>query len=183
MSSMPFYGRILNSFVQTSLVICLVGVYLQSVIPVPGLTIPAFWVFPAFTIWNPFDISFVTSCITPQEMQGLNPFSDDDTITTCNIPWSYQTMIFGSFLGAIGHLINDAIYKAFKSAEHNTLASLSSSPASGILNDPTASNNLSVIDDQVDIWHQNAAASLETLSLGSTTGLIAALSAPDWFLF
>ena len=41
-------------------------------------------------------------------------------------------------------------------------------------------NAFSGLDDEVEMWHHNAAATIETIALGSSTGLIAALSTPYW---
>ena len=48
---------------------------------------------------------------------GFNPFSDDDYISMCNIPMSYQTMIAGSFIAAWGHMLNDYLYRSVKNVE------------------------------------------------------------------
>lgn len=41
-------------------------------------------------------------------------------------------------------------------------------------------NAFSGLDDEVEMWHHNAAATIETIALGSSTGLIAALSTSYW---
>ena len=41
-------------------------------------------------------------------------------------------------------------------------------------------NAFSGLDDQVEMWHHNAAAYIETMALASSTGLIAALSTSYW---
>lgn len=192
------WGRIVNSTVQTVLTGILIGIYTQETIPVPAAIIPAWtlWIIkcPAITVWNAFDISFVTTCTWPTTYGGFNPFSDDDYISMCNIPMSYQTMIAGSFIAAYGHMLNDWLYRNVKNVEAGVNNRLSTVGGGG--NTPAAvagaeaaagnaakgavDNAFSGLDDEVEMWHHNAAATIETIALGSSTGLIAALSTSYW---
>lgn len=169
----PMWGRVLQSTVQTVLTMCLVGIYFQWVIPVSSFTIPpwSLWIlnFPAWQLWAPFNVSFETTCSTPEEYPGLNPFSNDDTNVVCSVPWTYQSMIVGAFLASYGHLINDALYRFMKNAE---------SSADGSIVGGAAKSALSGVDDAAETWHNNAAATLETMALGSSTGLIAGNATP-----
>ena len=166
----PLWGRLIQSTVQTVLTLCLVGIYFQWVIPVNAFVVPAWsiWIInvPAWQIWSSFNLSFVTTCSTPEMYPGLNVLSNDDTVSVCSVPWSYQGMIIGTFLASYGHLINDLVYQGLKGE-----SGVAGGIASGAINDAAES------------WHNNAAATLETMSLGSSTGLIAALSDPDWGVY
>jgi hypothetical protein len=108
-------------------------------------------------------------------VKGFNPFSTDDSFYVCAVPTTYQTLIIGGFLAAFGHMINDAVYGFYKKAELSLLTQTANSPLSD-----TVSNAFMSSDEQATTWHTNIQASLETIALASNTGLIAALSAPDW---
>ena len=54
------------------------------------------------------------------------------------------------------------------------------SPVGGAQIKDASGDALLQMDEQATTWHQNVQASLETMALASNTGLIAALSAPDW---
>lgn len=100
-------------------------------------------------------------------MQGLNPFSVDDSIYICALPWSYQTLIVGGFIAAFGNMINDTAYRWFKKTEVDILTHTSGSPV-----DETVTNTLLTAEEQANNWHSNVQASMETMALASNTGTL-----------
>jgi hypothetical protein len=76
--TVPFYTRVIMSSVQTVLTACLLGIYFQSVIPIPGFTIPAWnlWILSVGFVSIDLQVNFLfeNTCIhTGSCVDALGP--------------------------------------------------------------------------------------------------------------